>query len=117
MPLILLGGITDLDGMRLARAEGFDFVAMGRALLREPNLLRRIQSDPSTRSACTHCNECMPTIYTGTRCVFRLDQMPPVDSNPPSTRTVSPVIHPAASEARNPTSVATSSGDPNRFIG
>ncbi|MBL1078289.1 NADH:flavin oxidoreductase [Nocardia sp. 2] len=71
MPLILLGGITDLDTMVRARTEGFDFVAMGRALLREPNLLRRIQSDASTRSACVHCNECMPTIYTGTRCVYR----------------------------------------------
>ncbi|MFG1774726.1 NADH:flavin oxidoreductase, partial [Nocardia salmonicida] len=71
MPLILLGGITNLDTMRLARTEGFEFVAMGRALLREPNLLHRIQSDDSTRSACVHCNECMPTIYSGTRCVYR----------------------------------------------
>ncbi|MGK8523054.1 NADH:flavin oxidoreductase [Nocardia asteroides] len=71
MPLILLGGITNLDTMRLAMAEGFDFVAMGRALLREPDLVRRIQSDAMTRSACVHCNECMPTIYTCTRCVFR----------------------------------------------
>ncbi|MEU2037588.1 NADH:flavin oxidoreductase [Nocardia niwae] len=74
MPLVLLGGITNLDTMRLAMAEGFEFVAMARALLREPNLLRRIQSDASTRSACVHCNECMPTIYTCTRCVFRPDQ-------------------------------------------
>ncbi|WP_405492700.1 NADH:flavin oxidoreductase [Nocardia sp. NBC_00511] len=74
MPLILLGGITNLDTMNIARAEGFEFVAMGRALLREPNLLRRIQSDASTRSACVHCNACMPTIYTRTRCVFRPDR-------------------------------------------
>jgi 2,4-dienoyl-CoA reductase-like NADH-dependent reductase (Old Yellow Enzyme family) len=73
MPLILLGGITNLDTMRTARAEGFDFLAMGRALLREPDLLRRIQSDPTTRSACIHCNECMPTIYTKTHCVLRLE--------------------------------------------
>ncbi|APA99891.1 NADH:flavin oxidoreductase [Nocardia seriolae] len=73
MPLILLGGITNLDTMNLAMTEGFDFVAMGRALLREPNLLRRIESDASTRSACVHCNKCMPTIYTRTRCVFRPD--------------------------------------------
>ncbi|WP_216910875.1 NADH:flavin oxidoreductase [Nocardia noduli] len=71
MPLILLGGITNMDTMRLAMTEGFDFVAMGRALLREPDLLHRIRSDESTRSACVHCNECMPTIYSGTRCVYR----------------------------------------------
>ncbi|WP_084484049.1 NADH:flavin oxidoreductase [Nocardia anaemiae] len=68
MPLILLGGITDLDTMRTAMAEGFEFVAMGRALLREPDLLLRIRADRSTRSACIHCNECMPTIYTRTHC-------------------------------------------------
>ncbi|WP_405177383.1 NADH:flavin oxidoreductase [Nocardia sp. NBC_01377] len=71
MPLILLGGITNMETMRLAMTEGFDFVAMGRALLREPDLLHRIRSDESTRSACVHCNECVPTIYSGTRCVYR----------------------------------------------
>ncbi|MEV6340755.1 NADH:flavin oxidoreductase [Nocardia vinacea] len=76
MPLILLGGIADLDTMRTAMAEGFEFVAMGRALLREPDLLLRIQADQSTRSACIHCNECMPTIYTTTRCVLRVDPTP-----------------------------------------
>ncbi|MBF6487353.1 NADH:flavin oxidoreductase [Nocardia otitidiscaviarum] len=73
MPLILLGGITNHDTMRLAMAEGFDFVAMGRALLREPDLVRRIEADRTRRSACIHCNQCMPTIYSGTRCVLRLD--------------------------------------------
>jgi hypothetical protein len=43
---------------------------MARALLREPDLLHRIQSDPRARSLCIHCNKCMPTIYTGTRCVL-----------------------------------------------
>ena len=41
----------------------------------------------------------------------------PVASRPPSIRTVSPVIHDASSDTRNPTSAATSSGFPRRFIG
>ena len=45
MPLILLGGITNRETMDLAMAEGFDFVAMGRALLAEPDLINRIQAD------------------------------------------------------------------------
>jgi 2,4-dienoyl-CoA reductase-like NADH-dependent reductase (Old Yellow Enzyme family) len=72
MPLILLGGITNRDTMDLAMAEGFDFVAMGRALLAEPDLINRIQADGdahSVFSACTHCNECMATIYSHTHCV------------------------------------------------
>ena len=26
------------------------------------------QADTTTESQCIHCNRCMPTIYTGTRC-------------------------------------------------
>ncbi|MCW2559597.1 MAG: NADH:flavin oxidoreductase/NADH oxidase [Mycobacterium sp.] len=69
MPLILLGGITNRDTMDLAMAEGFDFVAMGRALLAEPDLINRIKDDGAVRSACTHCNKCMATIYSQTHCV------------------------------------------------
>ncbi|WP_051804545.1 NADH:flavin oxidoreductase [Streptomyces griseus] len=68
LPLVLLGGVTDRAGMDRAMAEGFEFVAMARALLREPDLVRRIAGDPATRSLCVHCNRCMPTIYTGTHC-------------------------------------------------
>ncbi|MEW5738896.1 MAG: NADH:flavin oxidoreductase [Myxococcota bacterium] len=77
LPLVLLGGISRKETMDLAMAEGFDFVAMGRALLREPDLLRRMQADARTTSECTHCNKCMPSIYTGTRCVL-------VQPDPPS---------------------------------
>ncbi|KZS70848.1 NADH:flavin oxidoreductase [Mycobacterium kansasii] len=70
MPLILLGGITNRETMDLAMAEGFEFVAMARALLAEPDLVNRIAADGQrARSACTHCNLCMPTIYSRTRCV------------------------------------------------
>ena len=68
MPLILLGGITDRRAVETAMVEGFEFVAMGRALLREPDLVRRMQAEPNHRSTCTHCNLCMSTIYIGTHC-------------------------------------------------
>ncbi|WP_237569846.1 NADH:flavin oxidoreductase [Mycolicibacterium lacusdiani] len=72
LPLILLGGITNRETMDLAMAEGFDFVAMGRALLAEPDLINRIEADGdahTVKSACTHCNKCMATIYSRTHCV------------------------------------------------
>ena len=68
MPLIMLGGINDKATMDRAMAEGFEFVAMGRALLREPDLVNRMQSGETTKGICIHCNQCMPTIYSGTRC-------------------------------------------------
>ena len=70
MPLVLLGGVNRLDTVRTAMAEGFEFVAMGRALLREPYLLRRWQDGDVTEGLCVHCNKCMPTIYRGTHCVL-----------------------------------------------
>lgn len=70
IPLILLGGITNRTTMDLAMAEGFEFVAMARALLAEPDLVNRIAAEGSqVRSACTHCNQCMATIYRRTHCV------------------------------------------------
>ena len=70
LPLILLGGINRLDTVTGALAEGFDFVAMGRALLREPDLVNRWRSGRTGEGLCVHCNKCMATIYRGTRCVL-----------------------------------------------
>ena len=70
MPLILLGGINRLDTVQRAMAEGFEFVAMGRALLREPDLVNKLQAGVTVEGLCIHCNKCMPTIYRGTHCVL-----------------------------------------------
>ena len=70
MPLVLLGGINRLETVHGALAEGFEFVAMGRALLREPGLLLRWQKGEDGEGLCVHCNKCMPTIYRGTHCVL-----------------------------------------------
>jgi 2,4-dienoyl-CoA reductase-like NADH-dependent reductase (Old Yellow Enzyme family) len=70
MPLILLGGINRRDTIEHAMREGFDFVAMGRALLREPDLVNQLRDGTSDEGLCIHCNKCMPTIYRGTRCVL-----------------------------------------------
>jgi 2,4-dienoyl-CoA reductase-like NADH-dependent reductase (Old Yellow Enzyme family) len=89
-PLILLGGITELETVEAALAEGFAFVAMARALLREPDLPNRMQAGTSRASLCIHCNQCMLTISShmakglrvdrdrvGTRCILVKDDLPP----------------------------------------
>jgi 2,4-dienoyl-CoA reductase-like NADH-dependent reductase (Old Yellow Enzyme family) len=70
MPLVLLGGITRRATIEQAMREGFDFVAMGRTLLREPDLVAQMAKGSSSESLCVHCNKCMPTIYVGTHCVL-----------------------------------------------
>nr|WP_269076087.1 NADH:flavin oxidoreductase [Gordonia paraffinivorans] len=79
MPLILLGGITDHDAMTTAMRDGFEYVAMARALLREPDLINRIRQDLETTSLCIHCNLCAASIFTGTRC--------PLVVEPPNAKT------------------------------
>ncbi len=68
VPIIALGGISDLATAERAIDNGFEFVAMGRALLHDPDLVNRYRDGDVTTSGCIHCNRCMPTIYAGTRC-------------------------------------------------
>lgn len=70
MPLVLLGGVNRIETVQRALDEGFAFVALGRALLREPDLLQRWQRGDTGEALCVHCNKCMPTIYRGTHCVL-----------------------------------------------
>lgn len=75
MPLVLHGGVNELSTVEEAMREGFEFVGMGRALLREPDLVNRFADGTRTGSLCVHCNKCVPTIYSGTRCA--LVEQPP----------------------------------------
>ena len=69
LPIILLGGVNRMDTVEDALAEGFSFVAMARALLRQPDLVARWADGVRDPGLCIHCNRCMPSIYSGTRCV------------------------------------------------
>ncbi len=72
LPLMLLGGITRLVTMEAALAEGFQFIALGRALIRDPDLVRRLQNGELTASRCVPCNRCIIEMERGgTRCVMR----------------------------------------------
>ena len=70
LPIVLLGGINKLETIRWALDEGYAFVAMARALLADPGLVNEMRAGTRLESRCDHCNKCMPTIYTGTRCLL-----------------------------------------------
>jgi len=60
-----------------ALAAGFDFAAMGRALIMDPDLPRRMQRGDATRSDCDHCNRCIAEMDRGgVRCVTTLSGPP-----------------------------------------
>lgn len=69
--LILLGGINDYTHLHEAIIrEDFDFAAIGRALLREPDIVNKMKNDAEYRGLCNHCNKCMFSVYGTTNCVF-----------------------------------------------
>lgn len=70
LPIVLLGGINRRDTIDQAMAEGFEFVAMGRGLLRDPQLVNQMAKGEREASLCVHCNKCMASIYAGTHCVL-----------------------------------------------
>lgn len=77
IPLVLLGGCLSTQNLETAMAEGFDFVAMGRVLIADPDLVVRMADGRAERSRCTSCNKCVAEMDRGgVRCV--LDDAPAV---------------------------------------
>ena len=71
LPLVLLGGALSLDDLDTAMRENFEFVAMGRALIADPDLVDRLRRGAATRSRCTSCNACVAEMDRGgVRCVL-----------------------------------------------
>lgn len=72
--LVLLGGINNREHLDTGMKEGFDFFAMGRALLREPDRVSLMMAEPGSRGRCTHNNKCMVTVFGRTHCVLDPEQ-------------------------------------------
>jgi len=71
MPLVYLGGAASQMDLDKAMEEGFDFVAMARALIADPDLVNRLKTGAATESRCNHCNECIAEMDRhGVRCVL-----------------------------------------------
>jgi 2,4-dienoyl-CoA reductase-like NADH-dependent reductase (Old Yellow Enzyme family) len=70
MPLCLVGGVVSLEGVETAMREGFDFVVMARALVFDPDFVRRLERGEVTRSECDACNKCVAEMDRpgGVRC-------------------------------------------------
>src|SRR6185369_598063 len=72
MPLMLLGGVNQQATMEAAINEGFELLAVGRALIRQPDLVRRIAAGDYDGSLCTHCNRCVAYVgHAPTTCPLR----------------------------------------------
>lgn len=64
MPLVYVGGVVDGGTMNTALSEGFEFVQMGRALLREPDFVNRLSREAAHHCGCEHVNYCIARMYS-----------------------------------------------------
>lgn len=65
IPVVYIGGVLSLADMENALGEGFDFVEVGRAIIRDPDFVRKLQSGEVTVSDCDHCNRCIASMDAG----------------------------------------------------
>ena len=72
LPLVYVGGLTDLEDMLEVRRSGFEFLALGRALIYDPDFPRKLRDGTLVGVDCDHCNRCVAAMEAGgIRCVTR----------------------------------------------
>ena len=72
MPLAYIGGVQSRAAAEQALADGFEAIALGRALVHDPAFVRKLESGAVAKSGCTACNQCVTMMYSpgGTACVM-----------------------------------------------
>lgn len=77
MPLAYIGGVQSRHGIEQAMRDGFDAVALGRALVYDANFVRDLQAGTIEKSLCNACNRCVTMMYypQGTSCVLTRNAM------------------------------------------
>lgn len=77
LPLVYIGGLVSRDKIDEVLSNGFEFVAMARALLNEPDFVRRMQTEDEKRCACDHLNYCIARMYSREMsCYHHTDELP-----------------------------------------
>jgi 2,4-dienoyl-CoA reductase-like NADH-dependent reductase (Old Yellow Enzyme family) len=71
MPLVYVGGVVSASGIVQLMDEGFDMIALGRALIAEPDFLKKVRQNKEHRSPCDQCNICVGYMEKkGVECVL-----------------------------------------------
>jgi 2,4-dienoyl-CoA reductase-like NADH-dependent reductase (Old Yellow Enzyme family) len=65
IPVVYIGGVLSLKDMEKAMEEGFGFLQVGRAIIRDPDFVKHLQSGEITVSDCDHCNRCIASMDAG----------------------------------------------------
>lgn len=71
LPLVYLGGVESRQGIEEIMDSGFDFIAMARAMIHDPDFLIKLRSNRIEKSECNRCNKCVVEMDRGgVRCVL-----------------------------------------------
>lgn len=71
MPLVYLGGVDSRKGIIEILDAGFEFIAIARALIHDPEFLLKLKDGRIDKSECTRCNQCVVEMdRDGIKCVL-----------------------------------------------
>jgi 2,4-dienoyl-CoA reductase-like NADH-dependent reductase (Old Yellow Enzyme family) len=71
MPLVYLGGVDSRKGIEEILDAGFEFIAIARALIHDPEFLVKLKNGQIEKSDCTRCNQCVVEMDRGgVKCVL-----------------------------------------------
>lgn len=60
--MVYIGGCTDVASIETVMREGFDFIQLGRPLIKDPNFVNNAMADRNYQNGCIHCNRCASLI-------------------------------------------------------
>ncbi len=64
IPVVLVGGMNSMPTIEKAMDSGFEWIAIARALIENPNFVNDLRNEVIEKSACTICNYCVAKIYS-----------------------------------------------------
>jgi 2,4-dienoyl-CoA reductase-like NADH-dependent reductase (Old Yellow Enzyme family) len=74
LPLVYVGGLLGREEIERVSRDGFELLALGRALIHDPDFVRKLKAGALERSGCTSCNRCITEMdRRGVRCVLNGD--------------------------------------------
>jgi 2,4-dienoyl-CoA reductase-like NADH-dependent reductase (Old Yellow Enzyme family) len=65
IPVVLIGGVCSIENLDTAMQAGFEFVEVGRAIIKDPQIVNKWQRGEVLVSDCDHCNRCIPEMDKG----------------------------------------------------
>jgi 2,4-dienoyl-CoA reductase-like NADH-dependent reductase (Old Yellow Enzyme family) len=64
LPLVYVGGLISREKIDEVLDNGFELVALARALIKDPDFVKKLQNNELSRSECDTCNYCIAVMYS-----------------------------------------------------